>query len=685
MYKSQVLIKRYTRPRPITFIKGLSVVFAFSITTWVAGVAGALILVGVCSIANLLRVWYQDQESHVVVPVSILLGLFVYQLFLDYGLEVLNATHIVARGSIETLEKYSVTPFDYSYRFNELTVFPALLMLGCLPLIAIALSFKKDRKNDSEDQRNDQFFWPALISLAPLLFLALLKQRGVLDAVVFAMSGDGRNHFVITQDIRLEGTVSLGIHDLGSPRLANGLAALISAGNGSRGTLQVGDLVGMSVVYLISIVTICTSTISLVASQISVHTHDFSRRALLLASCIVIPLIVCSSSSLGSVLADGFLSLALGSAVLSIIIVISLFSWVTPRFSYVPLQFIGLYVLAASYSFLIPPAIGLCLLTVARFSWFTFRWKGFGAFLIASIFVGGIGWKFVIATQLSNFERTTELIGGAVRDFDFRIVWLICLALLIWQLLSFKKQGLIAVPFVALGFGVVASVYLVERSANYSRNNFTYYSNKIMLAYMWVTAPILIVAVVVSIVSLFQNHQLKISKKLIRVAALLAAICLLIMGIQSLNRKAIGKNPAELANVGWAHPNVETVRPVLERWNKQFGYFVVWNLADNPPYVIYPSIWEDRVANFWSPAMWNGYRGDGFSTLWSWIYFEVNDHDVAQLCPALKAMPITVVTRDKTLESAVSVKCGKTLARYELLARPNMGPETWLSNSEFVS
>ena len=69
--------------------------------------------------------------------------------------------------------------------------------------------------------------------------------------------------------------------------------------------------------------------------------------------------------------------------------------------------------------------------------------------------------------------------------------------------------------------------------------------------------------------------------------------------------------------------------------------------------------------------MWNGYRGEGFSTLWHWIYFEVNNYDAAQLCPALNAMPITVLTRDTTLESDVSIKCGKTLAKYEVLARPN--------------
>ena len=673
MYNDQVPTEIFQRISQVPLFKWLVAANAVWLTLWVTGVSGFMIVVGVCSISNLLLRWYDGPERIVVVPVSILLSFFAFQLFLNYGLPLLNFMNIVPHGSIETLSSYSPTPFDYTYRFNELTRLPTLLMLGCLPVLAFILTIKKNRKESWESKTKGALFWPAMVSLLPLLFMAYLRNRGVLDAAILSMSGDGRNHFTITQDIRLEGKVSLGMRDWGSPRLANGLAALISAGNGSRGTLQVGDIFGMSVVYLISVVTICISSVGLVLSQINENTRNISRRILMWGTCVAIPVIVCSTSSLGSVLADGFLSLALGSAVVSIILVISLSSWVSPRISYLVFQLIGLYVLAAAYSFLLPPAICLCFLSFLRFFWFMYGSKGFLSLLFGSVFVGSIGWKFTSANNLSNFNRTTKLVGGAVRDFDFRIVWLVVVALLIWQLISFKDRRFVIAPFVVTGIGIAVTVFLIERNADFERNNFTYYSNKIMLAYMWAISPILILVVVVSIDHLLENKGQWNLTKVFSIGRLLIAVILLVLGFQTLNRKSIGENPVVLASNGWSQPNVESVRPVIERWKSSSGYFVVWNLADNPPKVVYPSVWEDRLANFWSPAMWNGYRGEGFSTLWHWIYFEVNNYDAVQLCPALNAMPITVLTRDKTLESDVSLKCGKTLAKYEVLARPNTG------------
>jgi hypothetical protein len=633
------------------------------------GLAACIFFLGVASFAVMLQRQAPSIPNSLVTPVAILLSLFSCQILLSYGLPLLNFIKLVPHADPGALKTYSKIPFDYANSFNEFTQWSAILLLIGISILPSLACFKRVKNQRFASIRSaDSYLWAMLIASGPILILVYLRQTGVLESVIYTMSGDGRNHFLNTQEIRLHGSVPLGLQNLGSPRLANGIAALISAGNGSRGTLQIGDLVGMSFVYLLSITTICISFLAMLTMSFEKLSISRVHRLALTCSCIVIPAVVCSKATLGAVLYDGFLTLALGVAVLSIIMLLAHTSWIQPSPWLVLLQILGLYVLGAAYSFLLPPVVFVVGLSICRLLWVRLKWLGLAitvAIGAVSIFVG---WSLIDGALAENFTRTVNL-AGAVKEFNYALGVVALIAILLCNLSHFRSSGFHMTPFFVLAAGTGATVYLIEKSSDYERSGLAYYSNKILLANFWVVSPILVISVVFAVASENIFGSAKLTERLRRALLLFAAVLGLLWGIHRTNNEAATKYPVISALDGWANPYIETVRPVLERWHSNNGYFIVWNLADYPPEVPYQSIWEDRLANFWSPAAWNGYRGEGFSTIWAWAYFEINENRASELCSVISAMPLTVVTRDDRLEEEVKKECGINIARFEVLPR----------------
>ncbi len=633
------------------------------------GPAACLFLLGIMSLAFMFDRQVPSIPGSLVIPAATLLSLFICQILLSYGLSLLNLIHLVPRADLGTLNTYSKTPFDFEDRFNEFTQWSATLLLTGLLILPGLFCFKRVKNQRvTSAGRTDSYLWAMLVALGPILILAYLRHRGVLESVIYTMSGDGRNHFLNTQEIRLQGSVPLGLQNLGSPRLANGIAALISAGNGGRGTLQIGDLVGMSFVYLLSITTICISSLAILTRSFEKLSASRVHRLVLTCSCIVIPAIVCSKATLGAVLYDGFLTLALGVAVLSIIMLLAHTSWIQPGSWLVVLQILGLYVLGAAYSFLLPPAVLVVGLSICRLLWVWLKWLGFAITAAIGVISVFIGWRFMDGALAENFTRTVNLVG-AVKEFNYALGIVALISMLLCNISRFRLNGFHMTPYFVLAAGTVATVYLIEKSSDYERVGLAYYSNKILLANFWVVTPILVVSVMFAATpgNIFSSK--KLFSQLCSGLVLFAAALALFWGIQRMNNEATSKYPAVSALDGWANPYIETVRPVLERWHSNNGYYIVWNLVDYPPRVPYQSLWEDRLANFWSPAAWNGYRGEGFSTIWAWAYFEISENRASELCSVISAMPLTVVTRDVGLEEEVKKECGPNSARYEVLPR----------------
>ncbi len=603
--------------------------------------------------------------------VTTIVILLCYQFVLGFGLQILNSTKIVQKQSPSTLSDYLPTPFDYSYRFNEFTQLSSLILMFTVIVIAVAVIIRDRIVQERHLTLNTRIPLSVMLwMLLPIAFLASLRNIGVLEQVVFTMSGDGRNHFIITQDIRIEGQVSLGFDDLGSPRLSNGLAALLSAANGSRGTLQVGDLVAISFMYLFSFVLLLANAIGLCLYFLSGAAKKSIRMVSYLAVPFMVIFILLSERTLGAVLNDGFFSLMLGSTVLSSVVTITYFAWQKPSLWLIVYQWLGIFVLAASYSLLVPAIVPVAVIVLLKFILFRWNKRNLISIFAFAIFVLPLAVFTGFDRYYVRFMDTINLEGGAVQNFDTRLGYMIIATIVLWQVYEFAQNRTFAVlPLLLFSATTVLVVGGIETLRDSQNPGFSYYSNKILIANAWALSPVLIILLIKAIQSLRITYSTgtRWSRRLLATTGAFLASLVLVNGFNSINLASVdGFVPQKISN-GWSQPDIESVRPVIDRWKSDSSYFLVWNLSDNPPKVVYPSVWEDRLANFWSPVTWNGYTGDGFSTIWSWVYFSLSSNETTQLCPALSAMPLTILTKDINLESSIRETCPINASVVELI------------------
>ncbi len=602
--------------------------------------------------------------------VTTIVVLLCYQLVLGFGLQILNSTKIVQKQSPSALSNYLPTPFDYSYRFNEFTQPSSLILMFTVIAIAVAVIIRDRIVQERHLTLKTTIPLSVMLwMLLPVAFLASLRNIGVLEQVVFAMSGDGRNHFIITQDIRMEGQVSLGFEDLGSPRLSNGLAALLSAASGSRGTLQVGDLVAISFVYLFSFVLLLANSIGLCLHFLNSAAKKTVRMVSYFGIPFMVIFILLSERTLGAVLNDGFFSLMLGSTVLSSVVTVTYFAWQKPSIWLIGCQWAGIFVLAASYSLLVPAIVPVAVIVLLKFIILRCSKRNLMA-------ISALAFLILPFTVFLGFDRyyvrfmdTINLEGGAVQNFDTRLGFMIIATIVLWQVYEFaQSRSFAGLPFLLFSAITVLVVGAIEILRDSQNPGFSYYSNKILIANAWALSPVFVILLIKAIQSLRFTYSTGVrwSRRLLAITGVFLASLVLVNGFKSINLASVdGIVPQKISN-GWSQPDIESVRPVIDRWRNDSSYFLVWNLSDNPPKVLYPSVWEDRLANFWSPVTWNGYTGDGFSTIWSWVYFSLSSNETAQLCPALSAMPLTILTKDINLESSIQETCPVNASVIEL-------------------
>jgi hypothetical protein len=171
-----------------------------------------------------------------------------------------------------------------------------------------------------------------IVALIPAVFAAVVKLRESSHLLAIAMSGDSRNHFLLTQTIRLSGELVIGRGQWGVPKFANGIAAWLSAGNGAMGTLQRTDIEGMLGVYFLTLMGL--SVVFAAGILLAANYSRIARRAQSAISglAVVSVFAVFSGIIMGSILVDGFLSLSLGVLLLAISFVIGIKALERPSF-----------------------------------------------------------------------------------------------------------------------------------------------------------------------------------------------------------------------------------------------------------------------------------------------------------------------------------------------------------------
>jgi hypothetical protein len=452
-------------------------------------------------------------------------------------------------------------------------------------------------------------------------------------AVAFTMSGDGRNHFLIIEEIRARSTASLNPFTLTTPELSNTIAALFSAGNGASGTLQRSDIWGMTSVYVLSASMLATSAVSGFVSALGAR--PFARwRVAPLVGCAV--LLATNSLLLATCLFDGFMSLYFGTAVLAASLVLAA---VLPvgRTKLVVLL-CGLFSLLGAYSFLAPVFGVVVLIEAYRWIWAAVprrrRATALGGF---SVLVAGAG-ALVARQRWGQFERIAAL-PGSISPVDAGLLWvLLAVSVLVWCAGSghFRAAGLTGTGAVAAS---LVMVFLIERVPANAGASYSYYGSKTIVG----TAGAVLCLSFIPLAGIEMRTGTSGLGRLAVISAITAGGLLPFAMAQEASTLA---PPWSHLWHGWQNPDARSAKAVVDRWGQ-------------PPYLFFRysgSLATDRIMDFWAPVDWSS-SGGPFGPLWEWSYYELASLEPGVMCKPIGTGVHLIYTRDPALREQLEGAC----------------------------
>jgi hypothetical protein len=482
------------------------------------------------------------------------------------------------------------------------------------------------------------------------------------------MSGDSRNHFLLTQTIRLSGELVIGRGQWGVPKFANGIAAWLSAGNGAMGTLQRTDIEGMLGVYFLTLMGL--SVVFAAGILLAANYSRIARRAQSAISglAVVSVFAVFSGIIMGSILVDGFLSLSLGVLLLTISFVVGIKALEKPSFVLFGILVAIAFLMLNAYTFLVLPCVVLLLLVVLRG---VQKESDVRHWWLAILVVGSVAGAYIVSFVLSDywgvFEGGVDL-PGSVAELGPEIGWgllLLGFGGLIGAFAGISRA--VTVPTIVSMVAAFATVQLIESVPGNEGSGLSYYSQKAFLGIVMANAWVLFIPIIPALIARAnQWEQLSKLRRLFQSpleVISMAALPLLIVGLSSTL-----PNTTKEVWQGWLNPDASSVSMILDEWEEGDDY-LFWRATENPGRFAFPAPWADRVANLWSPATWDNMSVRGMGAIWNWIYFEVKSDSQAELCPIVRNYPIRVITRDPLLEIQVLIACGSNKATFDVRPR----------------
>jgi len=654
-----------TGPDRQTF--GILAVF-IALVFYVTGFAGAVLLgfVLLCGAA------FGRFGDHYLGPVQWLCGMVVTALylavFLAWNDDVIHLFNPVSLGSNSEVMPYYSIP----YQATPLPIDPLTrlrVMSGiALPVLAIVILLLWRRGKPTPTATRRQNHTMLIVALIPTLFVAVVKLRNSSYLLATAMSGDGRNHFLLSQTIRLSGELVIGRGQWGVPKFADGIAAWLSAGNGAVGTLDKNDIDGMFTVYFLTLTAL--AVVFAAGVLLAANYSHISLRAQSAVSglAVVSAFTVFSGFIMGSILVDGFLSLSLGVLLLTISFVIGIKALEKPSFVLFGVLVAIAFLMLNAYTFLVLPCVALLLLVVLRG---VQRKTDVRHWWLAILVVGSVAGAYIVSFVLSDywgvFERGVDL-PGSVAELGPEIGW--ALLVLGFGGLIGAYAGIsraVTVPTIISMVAAFATVQLIESVPGNEGSDLSYYSQKAFLGIVMANAWVLFIPLIpVLIARADQWGQLSKLRRWFQSpleVISMAALPLLIVGLSSTL-----PNTTKEVWQGWLNPDASSVPMILDEWEKGDDY-IFWRATENPGRFSFPAPWADRIANLWSPATWDNMSVRGMGAIWNWIYFEVKSDSQAELCPVVKEYPLRVITRDPLLEIQVLIACGANKATFEVRPR----------------
>ena len=636
---------------------------------FVTGFAGVLLTVFVFACGAVFG-RFGDQF---VGPIQWLCGMVVAALylavFLAWNDDVIHWINPVSFSSDSKLMPYYSIPYQSPPPpIDPLTRLRVLVGLA-IPMLAIVVFLLRRRGKSTSSVVRRQNNTLLIVALIPALFAAVVKLRESVYLLATAMSGDSRNHFLLTQTIRLSGELVIGRGQWGVPKFGNGIAAWLSAGNGAVGTLERTDIEGMLGVYFLTLMGL--SVVFAAGVLIAANYSRISRRAQSAISGIAAAsgLAVFSGFIMGSILLDGFLSLSLGVLLLATTVVIGIKTVEQPNFVMFGILSVTAFLMLNAYTFLVLPCVAIILVVLMRGvqeksdSW---RWW------LSILVIGSIAGVFVVNYLASDYWEIFSkgvALPGSVAQVRPEISW--ALLLLGISGLAGMFSGIhraVTGPTVVSIVAAFVTIRLIESVPGNEGSGLSYYSQKALLGIVMANIWILFVPLIPALIARVEREQGRSSKfrRLFQFpleAFSMAILPLLIVGLLSTL-----PNTVREVWQGWLNPDALSVPMILDEWEKDDDY-IFWRATENPGRFAFPAPWADRVANLWSPATWDNMSVRGMGAIWNWIYFEVKSDSQAELCPIVRNYPIRVITRDPLLEIQVLIACGSNKATFDVRPR----------------
>jgi hypothetical protein len=536
-----------------------------------------------------------------------------------------------------------------------------------LCLIAILIVFGNQYSKISEDStfpnsskepiatRILRNAFPAIsryVVLSPLLALSYLQNQNHTKALAFMMSGDSRNIFLAVMRTRVTSSYSSIGQLFQHGGFGETLTASISALNGTEGFPRVPDLIAMRSTYLIVVALVIASISALFTATSEKWTPTFTPiRDFIIAA--ISAMVFFSPYPFAEILRSGFFSFFVGLGFLTAAITF-LVSTRTRRPEVLFIACLASLVTFLSYQPVVLILLPLLVVLSVRFVWQRYQSKLAHSLVLAFILAVEL---VVYLTYKPIYDRLVLRVGTSGEIWPTDIKFTVYVFLLL-SMLALISRGEFRRTILALSFLSVAamlSLQLVEMARGQDPD--LYYLMKLRYATNFVSG-ILCVAVIATVfhesaiwnrLSLTRS-QVKISASIVRVV-----LCVGLVGglFISISLRTQASSPVALIRKGWDAPSTLVAQKTFDLWREGSSYIFAGYFNEG----------NDRIANFWSPYLWERNR-------WEWTY---GGYSVAPegLCGIIDIQDVTIYTRTSGLRESLDRSCAGVSLRTKIRSSEN--------------
>jgi hypothetical protein len=563
---------------------------------------------------------------------------------------------------------FSRTPLDQpeyarSYVYNELVEIRQLpsIALSLLPvafcLVFILLRERKRTRSAQIPVVAEKRSWiglvaPQLVVMTPVLIAAHKKLRDPLEYVVGTMSGDGRNFFLIVENIRVTARPTSIFQILGQGDFLPSLAAHLSTGLGASGRLDFRDQYSVAGIY-VYMAAIITASLGAYLTQL-LRSRGAKNQGENLdhwvqgADLVMAPLIVVAGLFVANfgpvaneVFRSGFFSLYGAMALLVAYLAVSKSEITTLR---VGMQAVTLTLLSVIY----PLVVGI----VAVMFVIDFVLAIQNRIRPALVALGGTFLFLVLRVMepwdqvLRTLQQRLTLEGAIIPLNPNIVVFAIVISLTGLLLLQganvrliFRDLAMVSIAGLLLRYVIIGQ----RRKSNLNGAGYYGAKNDYAIAFIAVfVATALVVYAVTVLVGKIPEGEDRWTRVTKRASWVLAVVWAYILyGATAFFSPS--QTLLDRASI-WTQPRASSIEFAVGTWDE--GDYIYLS-SDDPG--------EARLLNFWLPYFW---RAPG----WHWVYWEFSN-DPDSVCALLEQDDARLVMSNPEVVESIESKCADRIRK----------------------